>query len=176
MKKKVFTLVLLLLLAVVSSGCGLFGGKEEIEASEDDPMVVYEELMVLTFDESNDLLTDYNNALDELYSKKITEEEFTLKVKSYIPRANEISSRLDTVMYDVDESMYDVHKSVIAVTNDQHQLMLDTVEMYDDENKQIEKSKLRERYVKIKEDQATILQELKQTFREIGEARKAEEQ
>ena len=79
-------------------------------------------------------------------------------------------------MYDVDESMYDVHKSVIAVTNDQHQLMLDTVEMYHDENKQIEKSKLRERYVKIKEDQATILQELKQTFREIGEARKAEEQ
>lgn len=175
MRKLVLNIALLLSLVLVSSGCGFFGGEEETEASPDDPMVIYENLMVLTFNESNELLNDFNLSLDQLYAQEITEQDFTRRAKEYIPRANEISTRLDEVMYDVDESMYDVHKSVIAVTNDQHQLMLDTVEMYHDENKNIDKRKLRERYVAIKENQASILQELKQTFREIGEAKMEEE-
>ncbi|WP_240377237.1 hypothetical protein [Bacillus piscicola] len=164
--------ILLLITAasvIILSGCGLFGEKEESKAAEEDPMEKYATLMTTTFNESNKLLNDFNHSLDKLYAEDISDKEFGRQVKGYVPRANEIATNLDQIMYDVDEGLYEYHRKVISLLNYQHQMILDAVEMVNNDKRPIDKQKLRNSYVEIKETQATLLQELKQTFQKLGQ-------
>lgn len=162
--------IVIFLIVIISVACSplewIGSGTDE---SEKDPNYVYAEVFVEVIDESNQLLYEFTLALDHLYAKKKTEKEFKEVVEGILPKSNELLNRLDSVLYDVDESLYEFHRKFIELTNFQHQIFLESLRMINEEEDGIDKGRLREDYVKIKTDQAMLVQELKELLSELQE-------
>ncbi|WP_374723676.1 hypothetical protein [Calidifontibacillus erzurumensis] len=187
--RKIFILIILLLIFL--TGCNLKEGaknfisgfegsgetsneqgkKEEVK----DPLDLYSDVVTKTFDQSNEMLARFNNALDMLYAGQATEEEFALILVDILPESNKMLTELDSVLYDIDTTLYDFHGKLITLVNFQHELFLKSLEQANSPDVNVEKDKMREDYVKIKNEQTKLIQELKRIFAEkIAEQQKAQ--
>lgn len=141
----------------------------------EDPNYIYAEVFVDVIDESNDLLHEFNLALDHLYAKKKSEGEFKQVVEEILPRSNDLLGRLDSVLYDVDDSLYEFHRKFIELTNFQHQIFLESLRMVNEEENRIDKTQLRNDYVRVKTEQTMLVQEIKTILSDIQAVQDMEE-
>lgn len=160
---------------VLLSGCGIFGTDSDSEASESaennenesvhlTPLERYAELVTDVMDDSNDLLNTYSGLIDMMYSEEANTNHFVAVVNDLLPESNEIITRLDNMIYDLNEELYDYHSDLIALKNYQHQMLLTSLAMANDEDEDIDLEDLRERYVTVKQDQTTLISRIKTIF------------
>ncbi|WP_026701642.1 hypothetical protein [Salibacterium aidingense] len=160
--KRIFLSMMIALTMPLLSSCGFFSENDDTDSGaggKDEEAVNYSDVITQTMNESNELLQDFNQALDSFYANQLTEKTFGERMEEYIPRANEIAGNLDNVMYDVEPGLHEFHRSLIDLTNQQHQMFLDAVDMANDEDKNVDKETLREQYSSIKQTQATLIEE-----------------
>lgn len=148
-------------LSAILMACGnKTEGTEESSESSDS----YVELVSSIIDDSNDFLVEYHTSLDNLYRNPSSTEQFKNVISDIIPKSSNIVNSLDDVLYSIDDALYDFHRNLIALVNFQHEMFLRSLEMANDESRDIDKDKLRADYLKVKNDQTLLVQEIKQVY------------
>ncbi|WP_368502658.1 hypothetical protein AB3N04_00765 (plasmid) [Alkalihalophilus sp. As8PL] len=147
------------------TGCG--GGEDAALAAQEaatESWNLYTDAFTQIVDNSNVILSSYNDSMDNLYAGVLGNQQFKNQVKDLVPKSRELLALLDEVIYDVDSSLYEFHSHVLTLVNDQHHLLLITIQEADDDR--INRENLRRQYVEIKKQQMDLIQQLKM----IGEA------
>ncbi|MBU8908151.1 hypothetical protein [Desertibacillus haloalkaliphilus] len=151
--------IILVLWVATSLLTGCFGSSDDSQEqsnSVNNYVTSFQEII----DESNQLLSQYRENLDKLYTNEVSENQFASIVKNMVPKSREIGTGLDDQLYTVDNSLYDFHRDVIRLVNDQHQLFLKTLEEANEES-EMNRDTLYDDYHKIKEIQTELVEQLK---------------
>ncbi|QOY37620.1 hypothetical protein AWH56_008580 [Anaerobacillus isosaccharinicus] len=136
-------------------------GEQEHVAPPSNPSDFYADLVTEIFDESNDILSQFNSLIDRLYASTASEAQFAQIVNDMLPRSNDLLKKLDEALYIINDDFYGFHKDLITLVNFQHQLLLEAIKKANSENEQLDLNKLRSDYVKIKQDQTILIQKIK---------------
>ncbi|WP_334393211.1 hypothetical protein [Escherichia coli] len=161
--KKTIIFLFVSLIAVSLTACSS-KSKEEVERNARNTIVEeYEVEFNNINDESNNVLSSFNNALDGYYTRKSSNSTF----KSILSEKILASSKFikETEEKDVDTSVLSFHQQVVVYLNQQHQLLLDAVEMANEND--VDKGTLRESYLNLKQQQVDMTNnwiELKQSI------------
>lgn len=149
--------LLLICLILLMAGCSSKEGGGQSKADQQkykEDILAYNTFLTNTMDESNVLLSQYNTAIDTMYMENMNANQFGLIVKELIPKSTQIIKSVEKQDY-FHNNIYRFHKEYLVYLNNQHQLFLDSMEMANREK--VDKSKLRKRYIEIKDSQTTLL-------------------
>ncbi|MFS8304208.1 hypothetical protein [Bacillus altitudinis] len=161
--KKTIIFLFVSLIVVSLTACSS-KSKEEVERNARNTIVEeYEVEFNNINDASNNVLSSFNNALDGYYTRKSSNSTF----KSILSEKILASSKFikETEEKDVDTSVLSFHQQVVVYLNQQHQLLLDAVEMANEND--VDKGTLRESYLNLKQQQVDMTNnwiELKQSI------------
>lgn len=150
--KKTIIFLFVSLIAISLTACSS-KSKEEVERNTRNTIVEeYEVEFNNINDESNNVLSSFNNALDGYYTRKSSNSTF----KSILSEKILASSKFikETEEKDVDTSVLSFHQQVVVYLNQQHQLLLDAVEMANEND--VDKGTLRESYLNLKQQQVDM--------------------
>ncbi len=157
MKKIVALLVLSLFLTACSSK------SNSVEVSQENTSHVQE--YHTAFQEHsagmNKALNKFNTGLDGLYTKDFSDEQFGNYVKGIVESSAKLVKSIE--QQDVNPEIFEMHQKVILVTNKAHQLLLDAVDMANrsTEDNPVDKQRLKDTYISIKQEQASLVNEWK---------------
>lgn len=119
----------------------------------------YMETFKMVIDDSNILLSDYKRALDEVKINKMSAEQFVESVKNKISKSNQISTMLDKALYMKNEELLNIHKTLINDIQFQHDMLLQSLELKEENKKELIDI-FNSQYLKIKQNQVSIIQRL----------------
>ncbi|MCM3619729.1 hypothetical protein M3936_19345 [Sutcliffiella horikoshii] len=153
--KKMYVLVSVLCL-ILTVGCSSSGGgaKASIDPQLDEALNSYQTFLTNTLNESNGLLNRFNTLVDNLYVQDISSEQFSKVVKEIIKDSSALVKQADGQDY-YHQNLQAYHTSYLSYLNQQHQLFLDSIEMANKDR--LDKAKLRQNYLKIKDSQSAII-------------------
>ena len=150
---------------VVLAGCGK--DKKPVES----PSAKYGETFNQIMKSSNQLLERYGANIDKLYIDEYSAEQFSTIVREIIPTSNDIIGIAENLGVSID--LYDLHQKVIGYLNNQHQMLLTAINdssiVANEKNKTIDKAKLRNQYIEVKNQQAALIKEWKQMISPVTE-------
>lgn len=112
-----------------------------------------------TIEKSNALLTDFRSMLDQLEVGTISASQFVSHFKSEVDTSNTILNGLDSALSVSNQELLDIHKKVVKLANDQHNLILTSLNLTD-ANKVELVEKFKSQYLSIKQEQINLIQEL----------------
>jgi tetratricopeptide (TPR) repeat protein len=121
----------------------------------------YVETFQKALSDSNKLLIEFKSQLDGIETGSITVEQLVAKMKEKIPVSSEIISNLDNGLFIQNRSLLDLHKNVIAHINYQHELFLSSLEMTNANKKEMI-AKLNDDFLKLKQEQVSLIQAVNQ--------------
>jgi len=165
--KKVRKLLILLSVIAVVVTLGACGKKANsaapketgAEESSNNYITEYDERFNIKMSELTDILIAFNDALDGIYTRKTSKSQFAQILTDLIEKSNSLIKDIES--WDVEPEIFETHQYFISLVNRSHQLFLDAVEMANDPDYEIDKGKLREEYLSIKNEQATIVNQWK---------------
>lgn len=123
-------------------------------AKQQEEIMTYSTFLTNTVDSSNKLLNQYNNILDNLYIENMSEEQLSKLMRELVKESSELIREVESGNY-YNTSFYEFHTNLIKYLNEQHQLFLDSVEMAN--TSRVDKSRLRQSYIKIKDRQSELI-------------------
>jgi hypothetical protein len=112
----------------------------------------------------NENLNVFNDALDNIYKRDITEEDFATILKQLIDKSSQLIAEAES--YDTKPELFEAQQNLVLLLNKSHQLLLDAIEMAN--NQDIDKELLREDYLAIKEEQASLANQWKTLKEELS--------
>lgn len=149
MKKALLLVFLILSSVVVITGCS---SKEkqtgEISEAEAKDIKEFTNTFNNTLDQSNKLLSSFNTALDGLYTKTLSDEQFGQIMKKNIDASRALMSTIDN--YNASPYVTVNYQNLVVYLNTQHQLFLNSIDMVNSER--IIKNELRQNYLDVKRD------------------------
>lgn len=119
----------------------------------------YMDTFIVVIDDSNDLLIEYKRFLDSVQTGKMTAEQFVDNIKNKISISTQISTMLDDALYMENDELLNVHKTLISNIQFQHNMFLQSLELTE-ENKKAMLEQFNQQYLKIKQDQVSMIQTL----------------
>ncbi|MBU8855240.1 hypothetical protein [Bacillus altitudinis] len=164
MKKTIIFLFVSLIVISLTACSASSKSKEEIEQNALNTIVEdYEVQFNNINDESNNVLSAFNNALDGYYTKRSSNSTFKSILSEKILASSQFIK--ETEEKEVDTTVLSFHQQVVVYLNQQHQLLLDAVEMANEN--EVDKGTLRESYLNLKQQQVDMTNswiELKQSI------------
>ncbi|MDQ0255524.1 hypothetical protein J2S74_002906 [Evansella vedderi] len=154
-------IILFVVLASVLSACG---GGDDAERALNENTRQYIDLISEVLDDSNALLSDFSETVDELYVGNKNEEQFHRAVADLVPRSREISGNLDSGIHLVIAELQPFHREMIELINNQHQLLLSTLESVDNEN--LRRGELGRNISEIRQNQSQVIENLNRILRQ----------
>lgn len=112
------------------------------------------------------ILKTLNDALDGIYTKRYSREQFATVISGSIEKSNKLVTKVETL--DVNPDLFETHQNLILLVNRSHQLLLDAVDMANTEDREIEKDELRNSLIEIKTEQANITNQWKILRQELS--------
>ncbi|WP_121616599.1 hypothetical protein [Virgibacillus halodenitrificans] len=130
---------------------------EILKAQEDYNQ--YMDTFKITIKNSNTLLSDFRSMLDQMEVGSISASDFVSHFKSEVDSSNTITNRLDSALAVSNKKLLDVHKEVVNMASAQHDLILTSLTL-NDENKAQLLGKFRTQYLSLKQEQIILIQKL----------------
>lgn len=130
----------------------------EVLVEEQKSFDVYVEFFSKVINDSNALLDTFDGHINNVYLENISSDEFITRVKSIVPKSNEVLSRFDSVHDLVSGKLYGTHESFLSLINYQHSTLIQAVEM---KAENFNVSDLYTRYTTIKKTQNEMVQKVK---------------
>jgi hypothetical protein len=158
-RKIVFILLMLVLLLGGCSSKAKTSGKVKVTEENKSYLEVYDESLQGFIMEMSDILQNFNTAVDGIYTQQYSEDQFATILKKGITDSNKLVTTVEEV--DVRPELFDAHQTLILLVNRSHQLLLDSIDMVNDENRDIDKSYIRTEYIAIKQEQSRIANQWK---------------
>lgn len=121
----------------------------------------YVETFQQALSDSNQLLNEFKVQLDGLETGKVTPEQFVTTEKGKISDSSAIIADLDMGLFIQDQSLLDLHKNVITHVNYQHDMYLKSLEI-NNENKKEMIDTLKSDFLKLKQEQVSLIQVMNQ--------------
>lgn len=109
--------------------------------------------------EMSEILIIFNNAVDGVYTKELSKEQFSNILTQTIDRSNELVTSVESE--NVEPDLFESQQQFILLVNRTHQLLLDAIDMANNPDDEIDKELLRTDYLAIKTDHATFINDLK---------------
>ena len=166
MNKKTKKLIIFLSVIAVVVTLGACGKKansatSNVKVTEENNnyLVEYEERFKLKMYELTDILIAFNDAVDGIYTEKTSKSQFAKILTNLIEKSNGLIKDIES--WDIDPEIFELHQYFIALANRSHQLFLDAIEMANDPDYELDKGKLREEYLAIKDEQAELVNQWK---------------
>ncbi|KYD23174.1 hypothetical protein B4135_0997 [Caldibacillus debilis] len=127
-------------------------------------MKEFEQELQDSLSKTNENLNVFNDALDNIYKRDITEEDFATILKQLIDKSSQLIAEAES--YDTKPELFEAQQNLVLLLNKSHQLLLDAIEMAN--NQDIDKELLREDYLAIKEEQASLANQWKTLKEELS--------
>lgn len=159
MKKK-FTL-LLIVITICLVGCSSKSNGAQVTITDENKSYLdeYNTSLQNYIGKMNSIMKGYNNAVDGIYTKQISEDQFAKAMKDAIKESNALITEVESI--DVDPELFEANQNLILLINRSHQLLLNAIDMVNSENGTLNKDYLRSEYMEIKTQQATLANEWK---------------
>ena len=109
---------------------------------------------------SNELLTIFNSNLDNLFTNQLSDSAFISETRKIIPQSNQIVTKLDSNLYELDEELLTIHLETIALIDFQHNMFLKALSIGNDSYRNIE-SELRSDFLSVKKRQTEQISRIK---------------
>ncbi|WP_374717706.1 hypothetical protein [Neobacillus sp.] len=171
MKKRWIILMLMVVSIFMLMGCSSKEKKSaaEIKVTKENASYLeqYDKNLQGFLKEMTSILKTFNNALDGLYTKQYSKEQFSSLITGTIEKSNKLVSEVEAL--DVDPELFEAHQNLILLVNTSHQLLLDAVDMANNEDGEIEKEELRTKLLEIKTSQAETTNQWKILRKELSE-------
>lgn len=154
-------LILLICFVSILTGCST-NSKANVKVTEEnvDYLVKYDESLQGYITEMTDILLNYNNALDGLYTNSTSNSQFAKIMTESIGKSNELVTKVEAL--DIEPDLFETHQTLIALVNRSHQLLLTSVDAANKADETtIDKDSLRQEYLAIKQEQANIANQWK---------------
>lgn len=130
---------------------------EETGPKEKSPEEKFNEFRLQSIEKSDELLTTLNESIDGLYTGDIDEAGFFKTISDLVIFSQKNIADIENK--EVDSNFFESKQALIKHLNRQHDLFLDAADMKNSYSG-IEKRKLREGYLEIKEEQAKIMNDI----------------
>jgi len=147
---------LLLFLAMTITLLSACGSSSSEGASSSEMMEVVEDYDIRfgnALDEANQLLRNFSNSVDALYTTQQSNEQFAQAMRENIKKSSELVMALESHV--AHANIFPFHQEVIGYFNNQHQLFLNAIEMANTDR--INKDNLRSEYIRLKQEQAELI-------------------
>lgn len=105
------------------------------------------------------ILNNFNDSVDGLYTQKYSREQFGTSVTGNIEKSNKLIKDVESV--DVKPELFEANQNLILLVNRSHQLLLKAIDMANTSDVEMDKDYLRNEYMEIKTQQATIANQWK---------------
>jgi len=161
-KWKVFIILLIsifLLGACSSKEKQAAAGNLKVTKENKSYLEVYDKSLQGFIGEMTSILQTFNNSLDGLYTEKYSREQFAIAIKDTIEKSNKLVTEVESI--DVKPELFEANQNLIVLVNRSHQLLLNSIEMANQEDTEIDKETLRNEYIEIKTTQAGIANQWK---------------
>ncbi|WP_061567814.1 hypothetical protein [Caldibacillus debilis] len=164
--KKSFFIIIPIIAVLLLSACSSKSKENGLEITEDNRSYVkeFEQELQDSLSKTNENLNVFNDALDNIYKRDITEEDFATILKQLIDKSSQLIAEAES--YDTKPELFEAQQNLVLLLNKSHQLLLDAIEMAN--NQDIDKELLREDYLAIKEEQASLANQWKTLKEELS--------
>ncbi|OUM91092.1 hypothetical protein [Parageobacillus thermoglucosidasius] len=164
--KKSFFIIIPIIAVLLLSACSSKSKENGLEITEDNRSYVkeFEQELQDSLSKMNENLNVFNDALDNIYKRDITEEDFATILKQLIDKSSQLIAEAES--YDTKPELFEAQQNLVLLLNKSHQLLLDAIEMAN--NQDIDKELLREDYLAIKEEQASLANQWKTLKEELS--------
>lgn len=161
-----------ILLSACSSGETAPSPKVQVTEENKSYLEEYDKNIQSYMKEMTTILQDFNNALDKLYTKEYTYQQFIASLKGSIAESNKLVTKVETL--DVDPTLFESHQGLIVLVNNSHQLLLNAVDMANQPEYGMDKNSLRDQYMQIKTEQANLANQWKVLRAQLTASTKAQ--
>lgn len=148
----------LLAFTLLLSGCSLKNkhnqANVQVTGENLSYVVEYDKNLQTYIGELSAILKIFNDSLDKVYTQEYSKSKFASVLKGTINQSNALITSIDEL--DVHPELFEAHQGLSSLVNRAHQLLLDSIDMANRENREIDKERLREEYVEIKNLQAEL--------------------
>lgn len=164
MMKKWNVLILVIISVLLLGACSskekqAAAGNLKVTKENKSYLEVYDKSLQGFIGEMTSILKTFNDSLDGLYTQKYSREQFAIAIKDSIEKSNKLVTEVESV--DVKPELFEANQNLIVLVNRSHQLLLNSIEMANQEDTEIDKEVLRNEYIDIKTNQANIANQWK---------------
>lgn len=161
--KKILFLTVLIFLTLSLVACSpkaKNGANVKVTEENVNYLSEYEQTLQEKLEELSEILGTFNNSLDAIYTREITNTDFANILKELISQSNTLVTSIDNL--DIHPELFEANQSLTNLVNRSHQLLLEAVDQANkgDEN-EINKDSLRKEYLEIKNEQAALTNQWK---------------
>lgn len=161
--KKWSILLLMVSFTLILSACSSkekqAAGNLKVTKENSSYLAEYDKSLQNFMNEMSTILRSFNDSVDGLYTQEYSNVQFGTAVKDNIQKSNQLIKDVESI--DVKPELFEANQNLIVLVNRSHQLLLRAIDMANDEETEIDKEFLRNEYMEIKTQQATIVNQWK---------------